>query len=118
MGFISAIDLSILLFLTGPLAIQVQDRRTAIRWICGLVSVVFMSAIKTATFLTKMSDDKLVIKVLFFSGNAAMPSSFLAAGPCWNCIESPVIPGRYWLVSVLLKSDSSTSTPTATMVNM
>ncbi len=70
MGFISAIYLSILLFLTGPLAIQVQDRRTAIRWICGLVSVVFMSAIKTATFLTKMSDDKLVIKVFFYNFTA------------------------------------------------
>ena len=70
MGFVSAIYLSILLVLTGPLAIQVQDRRTAIRWVCGLVTVVFMSAIKTATFLTKMSDDKLLIKVLFYNFTA------------------------------------------------
>ena len=70
MGRISIFYLSILLFITGPLAIQVQDRRTLIRWICGIVTVIFLSGIKTSTFLTQMEEDGLLVKVLFYAFTA------------------------------------------------
>lgn len=77
MGHISILYLFIL-FTTGPLAMKVKDKRMLIRWICGIVSVVFMSGIKTAVLLTRMKDDGLLMKGFFYA--------FTALWECSNAV--------------------------------
>lgn len=73
-----ALPYFLLLLLSIPAAIRLQDMKSWIRWLVGFIVVAFMSGIKTAMLMTVFQNESILIKGLFYAHTALWE--------CSNCL--------------------------------